>query len=363
MLNFKQYIEEQALKFGNQVAPKFGNVIVLAGGGGVGKGAVVQNLLSLPIARTFNPDKFKKQIAYFDTEIAKMRKLFGNTEGAEVLNEPVNLGDPDYVSRLQAFLRSNAGNSAFEKVGNPLLARMKTSKALRDILIRDMEKLVKETNPQMSAKEVKEKSEAYRNLLSDKIDLSNQATVGLLHDLYKKVGMEAKDFEVFLSSQLEPSRLPNIVFDGTLKDSPKMLAKLKQLVKVGYKPENIHLVWVVNSNENSRANNLARDRSVPEPIREATLMNSTKTIVNVLKGKDGIAEYMNGNWYIVFSEFNANTKKTRIFNKAQGTRSIFADYVMVKRPLMAPDLSLVDKDALKRVAENLPWADFSDLGI
>lgn len=52
MLNFKNYIEEQALKFGNEVAPKFGQVIVLAGGAGVGKSAVVSNLFALPISRT-----------------------------------------------------------------------------------------------------------------------------------------------------------------------------------------------------------------------------------------------------------------------------------------------------------------------
>ena len=185
----------------------------------------------------------------------------------------------------------------------------------------------------------------------------------MLHDIYKQIGMEAKDFDRFLSVQLEPKRLPNIVFDGTLKDSKKVVANLKRLVQVGYKPENIHLVWVVNSNENSRINNLARSRSVPEPLRVATLKKSTETIVKILKGKDGILEYMNGNWYVVFSEFNAKTKTSRILNKAKGTRKIFADYVMVKRPNVAPDLSLVDQDALQRIAENLPWADFSDIGL
>ena len=363
MLNFTQYIEEQALKFGNQVAPKFGQVSVLAGGAGVGKSAVVDNMFALPISRTINPDKFKEQVAYLDSEIAKMRKKFGNMEGAEVLNEPVNLGDSDYVERLKAFIHGNMGNSAFDKIAKPLIARMKSSKSLRDTLIRDMEKLVKETNPQLSAKEVKEKADAYREVLNNKIDLSNQETVAMLHDIYKQIGMEAKDFDRFLSVQLEPKRLPNIVFDGTLKDSKKVVANLKRLVQVGYKPENIHLVWVVNSNENSRVNNLARSRSVPEPLRVATLKKSTETIVKILKGKDGILEYMNGNWYVVFSEFNSKTKTSRILNKAKGTRKIFADYVMVKRPNVAPDLSLVDQDALQRIAENLPWADFSDIGL
>ena len=363
MLNFKNYIEEQALKFGNEVAPKFGQVIVLAGGAGVGKSAVVSNLFALPISRTVNPDGFKEKIAYLDSEIAKMREKFGNLEGGDVLNEPVNLGDPEYIQRLKNFVQAHQGNTSFDKVGKTLVARMKSSKNLRDILIRDMDKLVKETNPQMSAKEVKEKSEAYREILRGKIDLSDQNTVGMLHDLHKKIGMEAKEFENFLASQTNPSRLPNIVFDGTLKNSGKVVKDLKKLVQIGYKPENIHMVWVVNSNENSRVNNLARSRSVPEELRIQTLKQSTETIVNILKGKDDILQYMNGNWYVVFSEFNAATKTSRILNKAKGSRKIFADYVMVKRPKLAPDLSLVDKDALKRIAENLPWADFSDIEI
>lgn len=359
MLTFKEYIEEQALKFGNEVAPKFGNVVVLAGGAGVGKTAVVSNLISMPVARTFNPDRFKEQVAYLDSEIEKMRKKFAGLPGAEVLSEPVNLSDEDYVSRLKEFIRDNSGNTAFDRIAAPLVARMKSSRSLRNTLMTNMEKLVKDANPTMSAQEVKEKSEAYRELLKGRIDLSDQKTVGLLHDLYKKIGMEVKDFERFLSAQTEPKRLPNLVFDGTLKNSKSVMKELSRLVKVGYKPENIHLVWVVNSNENSRVNNMARSRSVPESIRLETLMQSTKTIVRILKGEDGIMSVMNGNWYVVFSEYNAKTKTSRVLNKAKGKRSVFADYVMVKRPGLAPDLSLVDKDALKRISENLHWADFT----
>lgn len=361
MKKFTEYLNEQSLKFGNETRPNYGHVIVLAGGAGVGKGAVVKNLLAFPTAKLMNPDVFKKRVAMLDTEIKKMREKFGKLPDSEVLFEPVKLGDSDYLNRLKQFINANKGNTSFDRVAKTLITNLQSSKSFRDTLIKKMPEMVKSANPTMSKQEREEKVNAYTELLKGDIDLGNQETVGLLHDLHSKIGFEAKELERFLEAQTDPKRLPNVVFDGTLKNSGKTLEQLKKLVAVGYKPENIHLVWVVNSNQNSHDNNLARERSVPEDIRVATLKKSTETIVNILKGKDGISEYMNGNWYVVFSEFNAKSKTTRILNQAKNRRQIFADYVMVKRPNVAPDVSLVDKDALKRIADNLPWADFSDV--
>lgn len=67
-------LNEQALTFGTEIRPLFGHVVVLAGGAGVGKGAVVDNLIDFPKAKYLNPDSLKKYVSYADDISLKSSK-------------------------------------------------------------------------------------------------------------------------------------------------------------------------------------------------------------------------------------------------------------------------------------------------
>lgn len=309
-------LNEQALTFGKEIRPLFGHVVVLAGGAGVGKGAVVDNLIDFPKAKYLNPDSLKKYVSYADDISLKSSKTL------------------------------------------VAMARVKSSKKFRQHLIDHMEEMLRKNNPHWSDEKVEEKTIRYTKALESTIDMSNRELVAELHFMFKDIDMESNILKTFAKSQTNVERLPNVIIDGTLKNLHKVESQLNHLVEVGYKPENIHLVWVVNSNENSKVNNAMRRRSVPESTRLETLEKSTRNIVNMLKNREAIVDVIRGNWYVVFSEFNMATKETTIENPAKSRRTIFADYVMVKKPNRAPSLESIDKKTLERIGRNLKWAEF-----
>jgi len=59
MLGFKEFLLEKLVTFGNKAYPKFGNIVILAGGAGSGKGFVSSNLLGIE-GITFDVDKLKE---------------------------------------------------------------------------------------------------------------------------------------------------------------------------------------------------------------------------------------------------------------------------------------------------------------
>lgn len=311
-------ITEQALTFGTEIRPLFGHVVVLAGGAGVGKGAVIDNLIDFPKAKYLNPDSLKKYVSYADDISLKSSKTL------------------------------------------VAMARVKSSQKFKDYLIDHMEELLTKNNPSWDSKKVAEKTTRYKKALNTTIDMSNRELVSELHYMFKDIDMESNLLKTFTSSQMNPERLPNVIIDGTLKNLHKVETQLNLLVEAGYKPENIHLVWVVNSNENSKVNNAMRRRSVPESTRVETLEMSTRNIVKMLKNREPIVDIICGNWYVVFSEFNMATKKTNIENPAKSRRTVFADYVMVKKPNQAPSLENVSRKTLERIRHNLEWAEFDN---
>lgn len=61
MKTFKKYLDEALVIVGKKAYPKFGNVVILAGGAGSGKGFVTSNLIAID-AHVFNVDDVKQLI-------------------------------------------------------------------------------------------------------------------------------------------------------------------------------------------------------------------------------------------------------------------------------------------------------------
>jgi hypothetical protein len=57
--SFKEYLNEVAIQFGRKAYPKFGQVVILMGGAGSGKGFVKDKLLSIE-GKTFDVDEMKR---------------------------------------------------------------------------------------------------------------------------------------------------------------------------------------------------------------------------------------------------------------------------------------------------------------
>jgi hypothetical protein len=134
MLNFKsfmieeetliteQYLSEQydilmekMITFGGKTSPKYGNVVILAGGMASGKGFVKSNLIGVD-GYSFDPDALKPLVASAPILVAKIKKKFGrnvpelaknmNPKNATILHnligKELKIGD----RRLEALYKS-----------------------------------------------------------------------------------------------------------------------------------------------------------------------------------------------------------------------------------------------------------------
>lgn len=78
------------------------------------------------------------------------------------------------------------------------------------------------------------------------LDMKNPNDVSMLHDIVSDKEFESKRLRAFLKD-VQKDRLPNILFDTTLKDTKRLESYTKELISLGYEPENIHIIWVLTN--------------------------------------------------------------------------------------------------------------------
>ena len=98
-----------------------------------------------------------------------------------------------------------------------------------------------------------------------RLNLRKPDDVAKLHDFVDKKGIKDKTLTLMLS-QARKGRLPNIIFDITLKKKESITKILPLLMEVGYNPRNIHLIWVLTNYYIAVEQNKDRDRIVPDDI-------------------------------------------------------------------------------------------------
>lgn len=100
MITFKEHIsqlDEVAIQFGRKAYPKFGQVVILAGGSGSGKGFISSNLLSIE-GKVFDVDEMKR--------LAIASSVFSSKVKAEtgVDLKKLDLRKPDNVSKIHEII-------------------------------------------------------------------------------------------------------------------------------------------------------------------------------------------------------------------------------------------------------------------
>ena len=97
------------------------------------------------------------------------------------------------------------------------------------------------------------------------LDQKNPNDVSRLHNIMKEKGFRSTLLTNILNSAVE-GRLPNLLFDTTMKDPSKLHNHIPKLLKVGYDPENIHLVWTLTDYSIAVERNRSRERIVPDDV-------------------------------------------------------------------------------------------------
>jgi hypothetical protein len=102
-----------------------------------------------------------------------------------------------------------------------------------------------------------------------KWDMRKPENVYALHTIVDAMGLKGKD---------NPEVLPNILFDITAKKVSSITEYMVELEEAGYKPENIHLTWVLTNYNIALKNNKGRSRVVPEDILLGTHEGAANTV-------------------------------------------------------------------------------------
>ena len=116
------------------------------------------------------------------------------------------------------------------------------------------------------------------------LSLKDPKSVYKLHMFVKKKGVKDKSLDLLLRDA-NTSRLPNIMFDITMKDASDIGDVIPKLVEAGYDAKNIHLTWVLTNYAVAIVNNRNRERVVPEDIMLLSHEGAATNMYNVIKGK------------------------------------------------------------------------------
>ena len=146
---------------------------------------------------------------------------------------------------------------------------------------------------------------------ASELNLKNEEDVFRLHDMVQQLGWKEKTLDLLLGGATNKDRLPNILFDITLKNS-KQLGIIPRLVEMGYKSENIHLVWVLANFTLAMERNATRPRKVPEFKVIETHTGAARTMMGIIKG--AIPRQLNGRVTVVLN----NNDQTVFWKNADG---------------------------------------------
>ena len=125
------------------------------------------------------------------------------------------------------------------------------------------------------------------------LDLRKPKDVFKLHMFVKNKGVKDKSLNMMLT-QAKVGKLPNIMFDITMKDKGDITEVLPQLLEVGYNSRDVHIVWVLTNYYIAVEQNKApsRGRIVPDDILLKTHEGAAGTMWNFVtsgtpRGVDG----------------------------------------------------------------------------
>jgi len=290
MIRFSEFITEDLITFNGKAFPKFGNVVIMAGGAGSGKG-LVKNLLLGIEGWIYDVDELKKMVVKSPALIARAASQFGVD-----------------------------------------LTKYDTSKAGQE------------------------------NVLSD------PENVSVLHDIVKKLGIDDKRMaqRIAASAMAPDDRKPNLIFDVTLKDLNKLGELTRDLYKAGYKRENVHIVWVINSIEVALKQNETRERTVYPEILIHTHRGASTTMHEIVMMGQTLNRYMDGFIAFVFNKRGEDNEVVTVVDSngnkvSSNIKKGTSNYYYVKTPGKPVNKTVFTDDVKKKLGRYVPastsWDD------
>ena len=260
-------LDEKLITFAKKAYPKSGNLLILAGGAGSGKGFILNNLVGLE-GKVFNVDDLKS----------------------------LAIKTPKIISRVK-------------KEFNVDLSKLKLTKG------EDVAKL--------------------HDIIGTEMNLANKQQIRFFANA------------LFQRDDLKP----NVIFDVTLKDLRKLQNITRMAEAVGYKKENVHIVWVINDIEIAKVQNLD-----PKRGRVNTHRGASQTMLDIMKMGKALKKYMDGDIVFAFNKIGVDSDlKT---SDKGGSYIKKSDYFYVKRSGKPPiKFSEIGDNILKKIRSYVPNAN------
>lgn len=259
---------EAEMQFNKNRNNGFGNVLIMAGGAGSGKGFVLSNLVGLK-GKILDVDQLKKMAFSTNRLYDEMKKEIPGLKGIE------SLSDPKLTSDVHEFLNNT-------------------------------------------------------KLLPDKVQKSLFSSIMMAHH----------------------DRRPNLIFDITLKDISKLINLDVSLKRLGYKKENIHLVWVVNDLDVALDQNSKRDRKVDERILKNTHVGAAMTMKGIIDKTVDVSDILDGDIYIAFNKVNIDNLLQK--SGRGGSYVSGANYIHLKKSGKPVDKSKLTSEVLAKIKSYVP---------
>jgi dephospho-CoA kinase len=176
------------------------------------------------------------------------------------------------------------------------------------------------------------------------LDMKNPEDVAKLHAIIKGKGLFPKKMSMLIK-KTESGMLPNLLIDKTMKDVDDFYEFLPTLLRAGYKPQNIHLIWVLTDYRMALVQNRKRARTVPDKILIKTHKGAARTMRDYF-----IRNYppdINGEFYVIIggpqnTVFFSNNKG-KALNGSDGLPFAIKDFQYFK--LKNAGRSNIDKDS------------------
>ena len=202
------------------------------------------------------------------------------------------------------------------------------------------------------------------------LDLTVPKDVFTLHKFVDALGIKDKTLSLMLDNLHKKEVLPNIMFDITAKHINDIAKFMPRLLRAGYNPANIHLIWVLTNYQVSLKNNLdpTRGRIVPQDIMFTTHEGAAQTMFEMIQGT-GKKIQLNGQIHVilnnrentVFYSDPSGKKKERISDiTGKKNSDVIKDFkylTLKKRGKGMETQKSIQKQIYQWIVDNIPTGD------
>ncbi len=165
------------------------------------------------------------------------------------------------------------------------------------------------------------------------LNLKDPKDVFILHKHVEGMNLKDKTLELLLKG-MSQGRLPNIIFDVTMKHTKHISDVIPSLLNAGYQPKDIHVIWVLTDYSVAVKQNKSRSRVVPDDILLSTHEGAAQTMLDYIdrglpSGVDGAVHMiLGGKDHTVFY---TDEKGKAIKNSAGNLTVKDFEYVTIKK--------------------------------